>query len=294
MAFISIKNLFYKYKKNNEDGENTGFYKSIDDISFDINEGDYIAILGRNGSGKSTLAKNLNSILFPTEGSILIDGNEVDKESIENIYYNRTKIGMVFQNPDNQIVGSIVEEDTAFGPENLRIKSNEIRQVVDESLNAVGMKEYSKSSTNQLSGGQKQRIAIAGILSMNPKCIILDEATSMLDPIGKYEVIDIVKKLNKQKKITIILITHIMEEALNADKVLVINNGKLVASGSPKDVFSDADVLAKAGLEEPIVKQMSNELRKSGIDISESIYTVNDFVNECERLYRIRKDKSDA
>lgn len=268
-SLIEIQNLIFEYVRRDKDGEVDGFTRAIDDVSFDVKQGDFIAILGPNGSGKSTLAKHLNSLLYPTEGVIYVDGKDTSLE--ENIWDVRSTCGMVFQNPENQIIGTVVEEDVAFAPENMGIDAAEIRERVDESLKTVEMYDYKKSSPDRLSGGQKQRIAIAGVLAMHPKCIVLDEPTAMLDPVGRREVIRAARALNDVENITIILITHYMEEAIYADKVYVMNNGRVTIEGTPKEVFSKVDELRENKLDVPKATRLAYELRKEGINIPEGI-----------------------
>ena len=262
-AFIKIKNLSYTYNDENI------YIPAVSDVSLDIEEGSYVAIIGRNGSGKSTLAKLLNMILEPSSGSIEIAGKKLDIENMteEDLLDIRRNIGMVFQNPDNQLVATIVEDDVAFGPENLGIPSKEIRQRVDSALKRVGMEEYAKHEPHRLSGGQKQRIAIAGIIAMLPKCIIFDESTAMLDPMGRKEVVDMMEKLNREEGITIITITHYMEEAVRAKRVVVMNSGKVVMDGTPQEIYSKPEEIKKAGLELPQCAELVRELCDLGIDL---------------------------
>lgn len=273
---IDCIDLKYKYISNDEETF------AINGITFKVDKGEFIAILGKNGSGKSTLAKHINALLIPSEGTIKVDGMDTsDGNMIWNI---RSTAGMIFQNPDNQIVASIVEEDVAFGPENLGIEPLEIRKRVDEALKAVEMFDYRKHGPHLLSGGQKQRVAIAGIIAMRPKCIILDEPTAMLDPSGRKEVINTIKNLNKEYGITIVLITHFMEEAVNADRVIVMDNGKLIMEGTPKNVFSKVAELKQIGLDVPEVTELAYELKKSGVDIRNDILTIDEMVEEICRL----------
>ena len=277
MSFIKCENVQFFYDNKDEDSNLQSENKlTIDNVNFEVDEGEIISILGRNGSGKSTFAKLLNSILIPKGGTIIVDG--IDSSDAENIWNIRKNVGMVFQNPDNQIVATIVEEDVAFGVENLGIESSEIRKRVDYALSAVDMADYAKKAPHLLSGGQKQRIAIAGILAMHPKCIIFDESTSMLDPVGRKNVIDIILELNKKEKITIIIITHFMEEALLSDKVFVMENGKVVLNGTPKQIFSNADKIKKFGLDLPIGADISERLRNLGFDISRDVVYKDEFV----------------
>ncbi len=278
MSFIKCENVQFFYDNKDEDSNLQSENKlTIDNVNFEVDEGEIISILGRNGSGKSTFAKLLNSILIPKGGTIIVDG--IDSSDEENIWNIRKNVGMVFQNPDNQIVATIVEEDVAFGVENLGIESSEIRKRVDYALSAVDMADYAKKAPHLLSGGQKQRIAIAGILAMHPKCIIFDESTSMLDPVGRKNVIDIILELNKKEKITIIIITHFMEEALLSDKVFVMENGKVVLNGTPKQIFSNADKIKKLGLDLPIGADISERLRNLGFNISRDIVYKDEFVD---------------
>lgn len=281
-SLIEIKNLIFEYVRRDKDGEVDGFTRAIDDVSFDVKQGDFIAILGPNGSGKSTLAKHLNSLLFPTEGVIYVDGKDTSSE--ENIWDVRSTCGMVFQNPENQIIGTVVEEDVAFAPENLGIHAAEIRERVDESLKTVEMYNYRKSSPERLSGGQKQRIAIAGVLAMHPKCIVFDEPTAMLDPEGRREVIRAARALNEVENITIILITHYMEEAIYADKVYVMNNGRVTIEGTPREVFSKVDELVENKLDVPKATRLAYELRKEGINIPEGILNEQELTEALCRL----------
>ena len=262
-----------EYKYISEDKERL----AIDKVSFNIKPGEFIVILGRNGSGKSTIAKHMNSILLPSGGKMYLDG--MDTSDLSKTWEIRNKAGMVFQNPDNQIVATIVEEDVAFGPENLGIEPSEIRKRVDDALKTVDMYDYRKHAPHLLSGGQKQRIAIAGIIAMRPQCIILDEPTAMLDPSGRKEVLDTIKNLNKTYGITIILITHFMEEAIEANKIIVMDKGKLLMEGIPKDIFSNVEKLKSIGLDVPQVTELAYELNKSGLDINLDILTIDEMVN---------------
>ncbi|AVD36515.1 energy-coupling factor transporter ATPase [Clostridioides difficile] len=256
--------------------------KAIDNLSLDVKKGEFVAIIGHNGSGKSTLSKNLNAILMPTEGNILIDGMNTKEE--ERLWDIRQTAGMVFQNPDNQIVATIVEEDVAFGPENLGIEPKEIRRIVEESLKSVGMYDLRDRQPHLLSGGQKQRVAIAGIIAMRPKCIIFDEATAMLDPSGRKEVMKTIKRLNKEENITVIHITHFMEEAVEADRVVVMEKGKKILEGTPREVFSKIKMLKEIGLDVPCMTELSSLLIEEGINISGDILTVDEMVMELCRL----------
>lgn len=256
--------------------------KAIDNLSLDVKKGEFVAIIGHNGSGKSTLSKNLNAILMPTEGNILID--DMDTKEEERLWDIRQTAGMVFQNPDNQIVATIVEEDVAFGPENLGIEPKEIRRIVEESLKSVGMYDLRDRQPHLLSGGQKQRVAIAGIIAMRPKCIIFDEATAMLDPSGRKEVMKTIKRLNKEENITVIHITHFMEEAVEADRVVVMEKGKKILEGTPKEVFSKIKMLKEIGLDVPCMTELSSLLIEEGINISSDILTVDEMVMELCQL----------
>ena len=282
MEMIQTEKLVYEYEKRDEEGNVIGTSRAIDEVDIEAKEGQFIAILGHNGSGKSTLAKHLNAILMPTEGSVWVDGkNTSNPDELWNV---RQSAGMVFQNPDNQIIGTVVEEDVGFGPENLGVPTDEIWQRVEESLKAVGMIEYRHHSPNKLSGGQKQRVAIAGVVAMEPKCIVMDEPTAMLDPVGRREVLKTVHKLRKQKKVTVILITHYMEEVVDADKIFVMDHGKVVMEGSPKEIFSKVDELKSYRLDVPQVTILADELRKCGLDIPKGILRKEELVEAVERL----------
>lgn len=271
--FIEVKDLVYKYSK--EQGDDN-LCPAIDHVSIEISRGEYIAIAGSNGSGKSTLARCLNGLLLPTEGEILVDG--MDTSDDECIWDIRKKIGMVFQNPDNQIVSSMVEDEVAFGPENIGVENPELRKRVDNALKAVGMYEYRNREAHKLSGGQKQRIAIAGAVAMRPDCIVLDEPTAMLDPKGRSQVMKVIRELNEQG-ITIILITHFMEEVAEADRVLVMKSGKLLRDSAPEDVFADMKLIESAGLEIPAAVLLRNELIKNGINLSQEIISKDNLVD---------------
>ena len=271
--FIEVKDLVYKYSK--EQGDDN-LCPAIDHVSIEISRGEYIAIAGSNGSGKSTLARCLNGLLLPTEGEILVDG--MDTSDDECIWDIRKKIGMVFQNPDNQIVSSMVEDEVAFGPENIGVDNPELRKRVDNALKAVGMYEYRNREAHKLSGGQKQRIAIAGAVAMRPDCIVLDEPTAMLDPKGRSQVMKVIRELNNQG-ITIILITHFMEEVAEADRVLVMKSGQLLRDSAPEDVFADTKLIESAGLEIPAAVLLRNELIKNGINLSQEIISKDDLVD---------------
>ena len=284
MEIIKAKNVVYEYIRRDEEGNVEGITKAVNDVSLDIEQGQFIAILGHNGSGKSTLAKHMNAILNPTEGTLWVDGMDTGEE--DNIWKIRQTAGMVFQNPDNQIIGQVVEEDVGFGPENMGIPTEEIWQRVEESLRAVGMYEYRKYSPNKLSGGQKQRVAIAGVVAMEPKCIVMDEPTAMLDPVGRREVLKTVHKLRKQKNVTVILITHYMEEVVDADKIFVMDHGKVVMEGTPREIFSRVDELKSYRLDVPQVTILADELRKRGLDIPKGILKKEELVEAVERLKR--------
>ena len=271
MEIIKAKNVVYEYIRRDEEGNVEGITKAVNDVSLDIEQGQFIAILGHNGSGKSTLAKHMNAILNPTEGTLWVDGMDTGEE--DNIWKIRQTAGMVFQNPDNQIIGQVVEEDVGFGPENMGIPTEEIWQRVEESLRAVGMYEYRKYSPNKLSGGQKQRVSIAGVLAMHPKCIVLDEPTAMLDPSGRREVIRAVRGLNQVEGVTLILITHYMEEIIHADKVFVMDEGKIAMQGTPREIFSQVEQLKKLRLDVPQVTLLAYELQKRGIPLPNGILT---------------------
>ena len=275
MGIIKIKDLIFEYIRRDEEGNVEGITKAVDDVNLDIKQGDFVAILGHNGSGKSTLAKHMNAILYPSEGSVWVDGKDTQQE--ENIWDIRQTAGMVFQNPDNQIIGQIVEEDVGFGPENMGVETKEIWERVNESLKAVGMYEFRKFSPNKLSGGQKQRVSIAGVIAMHPKCIVLDEPTAMLDPQGRKEVIRAIRALNDVEKITIILITHYMEEVTYADQVYVMDKGKVTLQGTPREVFSQVDRLKELRLDVPQVTLLAHELREDGFPIPEGILTKEEF-----------------
>ena len=277
MGIIQAIKLVHDYYKYDESGHVEGTYRALDHVELDIEAGQFIAVLGHNGSGKSTLAKHMNALLFPTDGAIFLDGvNTLEEEEIWEI---RQKAGMVFQNPDNQIIGTVVEEDVGFGPENMGVPTEEIWNRVNASLEAVGMTAYRYRSPNKLSGGQKQRVAIAGVMAMHPKCIILDEPTAMLDPNGRKEVLDAVKELNKKEGITVILITHYMEEVVDADKVFVMDKGRVVMEGVPREIFSRVEELKQYRLEVPQVTLLAYELKQAGLDIPDGILTIEELVN---------------
>lgn len=275
---IFCKDLFFKYMNYEDKTEKI----AIDNVSMDVKEGEFLVILGQNGSGKSTIAKHMNALILPSGGKMFVDN--LDTSNNSNLWDIRSKAGMVFQNPDNQLVATVVEEDVAFGPENLGVEPLEIRKRVDESLKSVGMYEYRKHAPHLLSGGQKQRIAIAGILAMMPKCIILDEPTAMLDPIGRKEVISTIKSINKNNKITIVLITHYMDEAAQADRIIVMDNGKKNMEGTPREIFSQVEKIKKIGLDVPQVTELAYELNKEGVNISTDILNIDEMVSELCQL----------
>ena len=273
---VQAEQLIFEYEKRDEEGNVIGASRAIDRVDLDVKEGQFIAILGHNGSGKSTLAKHINAILVPTEGTIWVDGKDTkDPEELWNV---RQSAGMVFQNPDNQIIGTVVEEDVGFGPENLGVPTDEIWQRVEESLKAVGMLSYRHHSPNKLSGGQKQRVAIAGVVAMEPKCIVLDEPTAMLDPMGRKEVLKTVQKLREQKQVTVILITHYMEEVVDADRIYVMDHGHVVMEGTPREIFSRVEELKSYRLDVPQVTILADELKKRGLDIPAGILKKEELV----------------
>lgn len=279
---VQTDDLIFEYAKRDEEGNVIGSYRAIDQVNLEIEEGQFIAVLGHNGSGKSTLAKHLNAILVPTEGTVWVDGkNTSDPNELWNV---RQSVGMVFQNPDNQIIGTVVEEDVGFGPENLGVPTDEIWQRVEDSLKAVGMLSYRHHSPNKLSGGQKQRVAIAGVIAMKPRCIVLDEPTAMLDPNGRKEVLRTVEELRKKEKVTVILITHYMEEVVDADKVFVMDHGHVVMEGTPREIFSQVDTLKKYRLDVPQVTILADELKKRGLDIPAGILRKEELVEAICRL----------
>ena len=278
MGIIKAVNLIFDYIRRDEDEQIEGVDRAIDGLSLDIEEGSFVAILGHNGSGKSTFAKQVNGILVPTEGTVLISGMDTRDEG--HIWDIRKTAGMVFQNPDNQIIGNIVEEDVGFGPENLGVPTEEIWKRVDESLEAVGMTAYRLKSPNKLSGGQKQRVAIAGVMAMKPQCIILDEPTAMLDPNGRREVIRTVHELNRREKITVLLITHYMEEVVDADRVIVMDGGKMVMDGTPREIFSRVRELKHFRLDVPQVTELADELAEAGLPISRGVLTMDELLSQ--------------
>ena len=275
---IKTKELTFDYIRHDEEGNEEGAIRAVDGVNLEVKPGDFIAILGHNGSGKSTLAKHINALLVPTSGTIWVDGKITSEES--NIWDIRQTAGLVFQNPDNQIIGQVVEEDVGFGPENMGVPTKEIWERVEESLKAVGMYEYRKYSPNKLSGGQKQRVSIAGVLAMHPKCIVLDEPTAMLDPSGRKEVIRAARALNEVENVTVILITHYMEEVIYADQVVVMDEGRIVMKGTPKEVFSCVDELKALRLDVPQVTLLSYELKKAGLPLPDGILTTEELKKE--------------
>ena len=276
MGIVKAKNVTFEYIRRDEDGNVEGINTAVDDVTLDIEQGQFIAILGHNGSGKSTLAKHMNAILYPTEGTLWVDGMDTKEE--DHVWDIRQRAGMVFQNPDNQIIGQVVEEDVGFGPENMGIETKEIWARVEESLRAVGMYDFRKHSPNKLSGGQKQRVSIAGVLAMHPKCIILDEPTAMLDPNGRKEVIRAVRGLNDVEGVTVILITHYMEEIIHADKVFVMDNGSIAMQGTPREIFSQVEKLKELRLDVPQVTELAYELKKRGLDLPDGILSTKELI----------------
>ena len=296
MNMIKTEKLIYEYEKRDDEGNVIGAHRAIDELDLNIEAGQFIAILGHNGSGKSTLAKHMNAILTPTEGSIWVDGKNTKQD--ENVWDVRQSAGMVFQNPDNQIIGTVVEEDVGFGPENLGVPTDEIWERVEQSLKAVGMLEYRHRSPNKLSGGQKQRVAIAGVVAMRPKCIVLDEPTAMLDPNGRKEVLRTIEELRKKENVTVILITHYMEEVLGADRVIVMDKGHIVMDGTTREIFSQVELLQQYRLDVPQVTLLAHALQKRGLPISDGILTVDELVEAletCEKsqVMAERKEKAD-
>ena len=285
MGIIKAKQLVHEYIRRDEEGNVESIQTALDHVDLDVKQGDFIAILGHNGSGISTLAKHINALLAPSEGSLFVDGMDVSKE--ENVIPVRKTAGMVFQNPDNQIIASVVEEDVGFGPENIGVPTDEIWQRVEESLKAVGMLKYRHHSPNKLSGGQKQRVAIAGVVAMEPKCIVLDEPTAMLDPNGRADVIRTAHELNQKKGVTIILITHYMEEVVGADKVIVMDKGKVVMQGTPREIFSQVGKLKEYRLDVPQVTILADLLRQSGLDIPLGVLTREELVGHILRIAQI-------
>lgn len=277
MGIIRASKLGYDYYRYDENGQIQETSRAIDQVDLDVQEGQFVAILGHNGSGKSTLAKHINALLIPTEGTIWVDNRNTASE--EELWKIRQKAGMVFQNPDNQIIGTVVEEDVGFGPENMGVPTEEIWKRVEDSLQAVGMTAYRKHSPNKLSGGQKQRVAIAGVMAMRPQCIVLDESTAMLDPNGRREVLEAVRELNRQENVTVIWITHYMEEVVFADMVYVMAQGNIVMQGTPRKLFAHVQELKRYGLDVPQVTLLAYELRKSGVTLPEDILTREELVD---------------
>ena len=279
---VRTENVVYEYERRDEEGNAIGVTTAVDHVSLDVREGSFIAILGHNGSGKSTLAKHINAILSPKEGTVWVDG--LDTTAEENLWEVRSRAGMVFQNPDNQIIGQVVEEDVGFGPENMGVPTKEIWERVEESLKAVGMYQYRKHSPNKLSGGQKQRVSIAGVLAMHPKVIVLDEPTAMLDPTGRKEVIRAARGLNQVEGVTIILITHYMEEIVHADQVFVMDHGKIAMQGTPREIFSQVERLKALRLAVPQITLLAHELKESGIPLPDGILTRKELVEALTAL----------
>lgn len=282
MKMVEAKNLSHEYIERDEEGNVAKIFNAIENIDIDVIKGQFISILGHNGSGKSTFAKHLNALLYPTEGTLFVGG--LDCNNKKNTFDIRKNVGMVFQNPDNQIIASVVDEDVGFGPENIGIPTNEIIKRVEKSLKAVGMWKYKNKSPNNLSGGQKQRTAIAGVLAMEPSCIVFDEPTAMLDPNGRKEVIKVAKELNKEKNITIILITHYMEEVVESDYVYVMDKGHVVMRGTPKEIFSEEEALNKYRLSLPQITELARELREEGMNIPKGILTKEELILSLKRL----------
>ncbi len=285
MGIIKADKLVFEYIRRDEEGNVEGITRAVDEVDLDVQQGDFVAVLGHNGSGKSTLAKHINAILYPTEGTVWVDG--MDTKDEKDLWNIRQEAGMVFQNPDNQIIGQVVEEDVGFGPENMGIPTEEIWARVEESLKAVGMYKYRKFSPNKLSGGQKQRVSIAGVIAMHPKCIILDEPTAMLDPNGRKEVVRAVRALNDVEGITVLLITHYMEEIIHADKVFVMDKGRIAMQGTPREIFSRVEHLKHLRLDVPQVTLLAHELKKSGVGLPDGILTVEELTQELMRLYHV-------
>ena len=283
MDFIEFRNVSYDYTEYGTDDTEISSVRALTDVTLGVREGDFVAVLGHNGSGKSTLVKHINAILFPTEGTVLLVGR--DTKEADPVWEIRRDAGMIFQNPDNQIIGTSVEEDVAFGPENMGVPTEELAERVTEVLERVGLTAYRLRSPNQLSGGQKQRVAIAGLLAMRPKCILMDEATAMLDPEGRKEVLETVHELNRTEGMTVLLVTHYMEEAAGADRVIVMDKGRVVMNGTPKEIFSRGEELRDCGLTLPDATRLANELREAGLGISEGILTEEELAKELAALY---------
>lgn len=289
VGIVQAKDLTFEYIRRDEEGNVEGITTAVDNVNIDIKAGDFVAVLGHNGSGKSTFAKHLNALVMPTEGTVYVDG--MDTKDAHNTLKVRQTAGMVFQNPDNQIVGTLVDEEVGFGPENIGVPTEEIWERVEKSLKAVGMYKFRNASPNKLSGGQKQRVAIAGIVAMKPKCIVLDEPTAMLDPLGRKEVIHVLHELNKKEGVTIILITHYMEEVIDADHVFVMDNGKVVMEGTPRQIFSQVDKLKELRLDVPQVTELAYELKKEGLPVKDGIIRNEELVEEIKRLDLLKTDK---
>ena len=289
VGIVQAKDLTFEYIRRDEEGNVEGITTAVDNVNIDIKAGDFVAVLGHNGSGKSTFAKHLNALVMPTEGTVYVDG--MDTKDADNTLKVRQTAGMVFQNPDNQIVGTLVDEEVGFGPENIGVPTEEIWERVEKSLKAVGMYKFRNASPNKLSGGQKQRVAIAGIVAMKPKCIVLDEPTAMLDPLGRKEVIHVLHELNKKEGVTIILITHYMEEVIDADHVFVMDNGKVVMEGTPRQIFSQVDKLKELRLDVPQVTELAYELKKEGLPVKDGIIRNEELVEEINRLDLLKTDK---
>ena len=294
MGIVEAKNLTFEYIRRDEEGNVEGITTAVDNVNIDIKAGDFVAVLGHNGSGKSTFAKHLNALVMPTEGTVYVDGMDTKDSgntlsvrqtaNEERVLDIRQTAGMVFQNPDNQIVGTLVDEEVGFGPENIGIPTEEIWERVEKSLKAVGMYQFRNASPNKLSGGQKQRVAIAGIVAMKPKCIVLDEPTAMLDPLGRKEVLNVLHELNRKENVTIILITHYMEEVIDADYVYVMDGGKLVMDGTPRQIFTQVEMLKSMRLDVPQVTELAYELKKAGLPIKDGIIRNEELVEELKRL----------
>ena len=282
MGIVEAKNLTFEYIRRDEEGNVEGITTAVDNVNIDIKAGDFVAVLGHNGSGKSTFAKHLNALVMPTEGTVYVDG--MDTKDSGNTLSIRQTAGMVFQNPDNQIVGTLVDEEVGFGPENIGVPTEEIWERVEKSLKADGMYQFRSASPNKLSGGQKQRVAIAGIVAMKPKCIVLDEPTAMLDPLGRKEVLNVLHELNRKENVTIILITHYMEEVIDADYVYVMDGGKLVMDGTPRQIFTQVEMLKSMRLDVPQVTELAYELKKAGLPIKDGIIRNEELVEELKRL----------
>lgn len=282
MGIVEAKNLTFEYIRRDEEGNVEGITTAVDNVNIDIKAGDFVAVLGHNGSGKSTFAKHLNALVMPTDGTVYVDG--MDTKDSGNTLSIRQTAGMVFQNPDNQIVGTLVDEEVGFGPENIGVPTEEIWERVEKSLKAVGMYQFRSASPNKLSGGQKQRVAIAGIVAMKPKCIVLDEPTAMLDPLGRKEVLNVLHELNRKENVTIILITHYMEEVIDADYVYVMDGGKLVMDGTPRQIFTQVEMLKSMRLDVPQVTELAYELKKAGLPIKDGIIRNEELVEELKRL----------